>query len=278
MTWHADTALLRQYARGESDDARAASLEAHLLACDRCQDALASLIPADPLERMWASVMDVVDAPKRRPVERLLTWIGVPDHVARLLAATPALRLSWLLAVAAALGFAVVASHAAGGTGTSADHRILPFLVVAPLIPLAGVATAYGPGVDPTYEIGLAAPMRSYRLLLIRALAVVATSSVLAGAASLTLPGLDWSAAAWLLPSLALSAAALVWSTYWPPQWAALTLAVGWVTLAISIELGSARDLAVFGAAGQLLFLLVLVGGAIVFLRRRQSVDFRRTT
>lgn len=278
MTWHADPALLRRYAQGEVDDTRASSVETHLLACEVCRVELSAIVPVAPLDRIWLEVVDSFDAPGRGVVERFLVWVGIPDHVARLLAATPALRLSWLLAVAAALGFAVVASHAAGGTGTSEGDRILPFLVVAPLIPLAGVATAYGPGVDPTYEIGLAAPMRSYRLLLIRALAVVTTSSVLAGAASLTLPGLDWSAAAWLLPSLALSVATLVWSTYWPPQWAALTLAMGWVTLVVSIELGSATDLAAFGAAGQLVFLLVLVAGAIVFRQRRQSVDFRRTT
>ena len=47
---------------------------------------------------------------------------------------------------------------------------------------------AYGPGIDPTYEIGLAAPMRGLRLLL-RAAAVVRASAVLAAAASLALPG-----------------------------------------------------------------------------------------
>jgi hypothetical protein len=271
VSWHADQALLERYAHGETDDARALSLEAHLLACVRCRDTLGSLIPAEPLERMWTGVLEDLDSPAPSSLERLLTWTGVPDHVSRLLAATPSLRLSWFLAVSLALGFAVVASYAAGG-------QILPFLVVAPLIPLAGVATAYGPGVDPTYEIGLAAPMRSYHLLLIRAMAVVTTSSVLAGAASLALPGLEWSAAGWLLPSLALSAATLVWSTYWRPQWAALTLGLAWVALVVLLELGSARDLAVFGAAGQVVFLLVLVASAIVLLQRRQSVDFRRTT
>jgi hypothetical protein len=57
--------------------------------------------------------------------------------------------------------FAVLAAQVGSGPDAS-----LAFLTVAPLLPLAGIAMAYGPGIDPTYEIGLAAPMRSLRLLL----------------------------------------------------------------------------------------------------------------
>jgi hypothetical protein len=96
--------------------------------------------------------------------ERLLVRLGVADHTARLLAATPALRGSWLLAVAVTLAFAVLAAWARPG-----PDAILAFLCVAPLLPLAGIAVAYGPGIDPTYEIGLAAPLRSFRLLLLGA-------------------------------------------------------------------------------------------------------------
>lgn len=138
-------------------------------------------------------MLDELDGVRPGPMERTLVRLGIADHVARLLAATPSLRLSWFAALAVALGFAVSAAY----TGA-----VVVFLVVAPLVPLAGVAAAYGPGVDPTYEIGLASPMRSYRLLLIRALAVLTASMGLAGAAALALPTLNWSTAAWLLPSL----------------------------------------------------------------------------
>ena len=53
------------------------------------------------------------------------------------------------------------------------------FLALAPLIPVAGIAAAFGPGVDPTFEIGLAAPLRSSKLLLIRCTAVLVASLVL---------------------------------------------------------------------------------------------------
>ena len=82
------------------------------------------------------------------------------------------------------------------------------FLLVAPLLPLAGVAAAYGPLVDPAYELALAAPLGSLRLLLLRAVAVVAVDDAARRwPRALALPGLDWTAAAWLLPSLGAHAA-----------------------------------------------------------------------
>ena len=79
------------------------------------------------------------------------------------------------------------------------ERRRTAFLVLAPLLPLAGVAAAYGRDVDPTYEIGLAAPMRSFGLLLVRALAVLATTSVMAAVAGARARrACSWSAAAWL--------------------------------------------------------------------------------
>jgi hypothetical protein len=229
---------------------------------------------------MWLGVLGAADTPRRRPVEELLVRMGIPDHVGRLLSATPSLRLSWFLAVIFALGFAVLAAHAGGNCLSRPGGEcsgLLLFLVLVPLIPLAGVAAAYGPGVDPTYEIGLAAPMRSHRLLLIRALAVLATSTILAGGAALALPGLDWSSAAWLLPSLALSAATLALSTFWRPHWAAASVALTWMVLVTASELASVRELVVFRAAGQGAFLLLAAVSGVVLALRRQALDFRRT-
>src|SRR5438093_4209165 len=116
------------------------------------------------------------DEGPRGPVEAVLVRVGVPDHVARLLAATPSLRISWFGATAVALGFSILAAYG--------RKDPLMFLVVAPLLPLGGVAAAFGPGMDPTYEVGLACPVRTSRLLLIRATAVLAATLVLSGIAS----------------------------------------------------------------------------------------------
>src|SRR5438445_3428947 len=103
MSWHAEADLLQRYADETLDDARAYSLEAHLLRCARCRAELAPTADAAQLDRMWASVVERVDAPAPGLVERGLLEIGVREHAARLLAATPSLRLSWLGAEAIAL-------------------------------------------------------------------------------------------------------------------------------------------------------------------------------
>ena len=61
-------------------------------------------------------------------------------------------------------------------------------------MPVAGVAFAYGPDVDPSYEVGAAAPYSALRLLLLRTAAVLATSLPLALAAGAARPALSWTA------------------------------------------------------------------------------------
>jgi hypothetical protein len=194
----------------------------------------------------------------------------VRAHTARLLAATPSLRASWLLAIVAALAFTVLAADA-GPRGT------LLFLTLAPILPLAGVALAYGPQVDRLHELGAAAPLSGFRLLLLRSAAVVATTTLLAGGAGLFLPGAGGVAAAWLLPALALSLLTLALSARLEPVQAAGGLAAGWVAVVISAQReagGEAAlaegDYAAFGVTGQLICLsLALACAAVLVLARR---------
>lgn len=272
--WHAHDELLVHYAEGEIDDARAYSLETHLLACETCRTKLANVAAdAAQLDRIWDGVADAVDVPTPGVVERALRGLGVHDHVARLLAATPSLRLSWFLAEAIALGFSVLAANAMAARSGRADPAMLVFLVVAALLPVGGVAAAYGPGMDPTFEVGLASPMRSSRLLLTRAAAVLGTSTVLTGAAALALPAHDWTAAAWLLPSLGLALASLALATWVRPLVAAGSVAFAWLVVAAVVTYGRVDRLWAFGGEGQLAFVLVIVISAWVLARRRGAFD-----
>jgi hypothetical protein len=268
--WHADGALLARYAANELDDARAYSVEAHLMACETCRTAL--VVEPARLEAMWTEVAQVLDAPQPGIVERGLRWIGVKEHVARLLAATPSLRLSWFAAEAVALGSAVAAANGAR-SGPDATVGLLFFLVVAALLPVAGVAVAFGPRVDPTYEVGAAAPMRSYRLFLIRSAAVLATSVVLAAIAAIALPVFDWTAAAWLLPSLGLTLGTLALATYLRPLVAACAVTASWLAVAIGAASVRSDDLAMFRAGGQAVFLVVIAGSAWVLARRHETFE-----
>ncbi|TMK86721.1 MAG: zf-HC2 domain-containing protein [Actinobacteria bacterium] len=269
MSWHGDPALMETYALGILDEVHSSSIEAHLLRCERCREAIARHVGRDRIEGMWAAIEERLDIAPQGMVERLLGRLGMPDHVARLLAATPSLRLSWFGAVAIALAFATVAARA-GSVG------VLQFLVVAPLIPLAGIAVAYGPRVDPTYEVGLAAPMRSFRLLMIRALAVLITSMALVGIAAIALPHLDWTAAAWLLPSIALSLGNLALSSYWSPQRATVGLVAAWTLAVVLGERFSSVPYAAFRAAPQAAFAMIAVASIVVLARRREAFDTRR--
>lgn len=219
MTWHAEAQTLARYAAGAVDAVTAASVEAHLAGCALCRDGLAPYADTERLDRTWAAVVDVLDAPRATPAERALRALGVRDDHARLLAATPSLRTSWLLSVLLVTAFAVLAGQATA-SGTF-------FLLVVPLVPVAGVAAAYGPGVDAAYEVGVAAPFGGARLLLLRTVAVLSFSLVACGVAAAAVPGLT--GAEWLLPGLGLSAATLAATTVTTPQLAAGGVAFGWL-------------------------------------------------
>jgi len=264
MTWHVDDDLVRRYAAGRLDGTGAWSVESHLTACADCRVRVsqAAMVPARRRDGQWRDVVAALDAPAPTPVERLLLALAVPDHMARVLAATRSLTASWLLSVAAVLAIAVVSAHQGDG-GTTL------FLLLAPLLPLAGVAAAFGPGVDPTYEIGIAAPTSGLRLLLLRTAAVVATSVTLVAVAAALLPTLGWVAAAWLLPALALAIGALALTPLLPLPTAACGLGAAWLVAALLTTRPAAPGgLLILGPWGQLVAAAVAVLAGVLVVRR----------
>lgn len=273
-TWHADPVVLALYAAEDLDDVRASSLEAHLLACERCRAVLAPMVPTQQLDAMWDGIETALDAPRPGVVEQALLRLGVHEHVARLLAATPSLRLSWFLAEAFALGSAAVAAQHTTGTRVAGASLFL-FLVLAALAPVAGVAAAFGPGVDPAYEIGIASPMRGDRLLFTRATAVLIASIAIGAITALALPGLDWTMAFWLLPALGLTLATLAVATWLRPIVAACTVGLAWLVVAAAVSVASTDPLAPFHAVGQLVSILAIATSVLVLARRRSAYEGR---
>lgn len=269
--WHADGELLAAYAAGGLDVAGTWSVEAHVTSCAGCRELAGALVGPERLRRVRAALIAAVDVPRTGVAERLLVRLGVPDHTARLLAATPALRGSWLLAIAATLAFAVLAARVGQGPDAS-----LAFLTVAPLLPLAGIAVAYGPGIDPTHEIGLAAPMRGVRLLLLRAAAVVGASAALAAAASLALPGLGLAAAGWLLPALALAVCSLALATVVEPLRATGISAGAWVAAVLVTVAPPGPSSVLFATPGQAAFAILGLLAAVAVLLRRDRFESDR--
>jgi hypothetical protein len=220
MSWHIPEPLARAYVAGDVQGARAASVEAHVMACDVCRALVGGSVATDRLQAIWSEVEERVDAPPASWVERLLVRVGLPDTDARLVASAPTLHASWFAALIAVLTFAVWASQAG-------DRGVMVFLIVAPIVPVLAVAGAYGPWVDPTYETSVAAPYPTLRLVLLRSAAVVLASGSMAAVASTFVPDAD-AAAAWLLPSLALVGLTLVIARWLPLPVAAATVAASY--------------------------------------------------
>lgn len=271
--WHAETTTLTAYAEARLDPAGAASVEAHLLTCPTCRAAYAATMDHADLAAIWDDIAETIDTPNVSWSVRMLGALGVRESTARVVAATPALRGAWLLAVAIAMGFAVIAAYARNGDPTI-------FLWLAPLVPLAGVSTAYGPRVDPLYEIGMSTPTHGLRLLLLRTTAVTTAAALVLVPATLALPDLDLIDIAWLLPTIAVVLATLALATFVGPVRAGVTVAVTWLVLVpVSVLLARpqrslvAEQLFVFRPAAQLACLVIAVAAAIVVLTRRHVFD-----
>jgi hypothetical protein len=267
-TWHAAPEILARFATTPEavDDVTASSIEAHLLACDECRRTVAAAADPTAVAAEWDGIVDRIDRPRPALAERVLARF-VPDHVARIVAATPALRLSWLAAVAVVVG-AVVAVARQTGNDT-------PFLLLAPLVPLAGVAVSFGPAPDPAGETALATPLHGAGLVLRRTAAVLATSAIVLVAGSLALPGLELRDAGWVLPAVGLTAGALAFSTWLAPTTAAALAAAAWLatvqTTVVADHVGrSVAEGPLFGPPGQLTF-AVMAAIALAALRTRRA-------
>ena len=161
------------------------------------------------------------------PVERITGRLLRSPGLARALVTTPSLLMPWLIASAAVL--------AAGAVTTIGTGQPLVALL-APAVAAAGIAYAYGPGIDPAWELSRSMAVSDRMVLLVRALAVFGLDAGLglaASAASARAVGITFG---WLVPMTALCC---------------LTLAVA--TVARSANAGVAAGVAGWG--------LVILGG-----------------
>ncbi|MGX1545301.1 anti-sigma factor family protein [Streptomyces adustus] len=263
-TWHVPEDDLRAYTRGELAAPRLWSADTHLAACADCRALLARLADPVVLDAGWERLDAELDAPRRGFVESLMVRVGVADHTARLLTATPVLRRSWLAAVAAVLLMTVQATAT-----VSPGRSPTPFLALAPLLPLAGVALSYGPVLDPTYEMGVVSPLHGFRLLLIRTVAVLTVGLGLNGLATLALPDYGLRALAWLLPALALTATGLALTPRLGPVVAPVLVGGAWIGLLLAADASGDGTLAPFTAAGQgVAGAVAALGAGLLYLAR----------
>jgi hypothetical protein len=279
--WHVRAEHLAEYATATCSPAVAASTEAHLLRCERCRRALASVADPSGTERRWSLLADVVDRPSRTLAQRLgrrrATDTTQGLGVVRAAFGTPS--LAWAGAVALLVAAALPAL--AGALHQTRGFVLL--LALAPLVPVAAVTLAYRHSADPVGEIVLATPSAGLRLVALRALAVGA-AALPGGVASGWIAGLEpHIALAWLLPGLALAALVLAsGTTRLDPMTVAIVLGVSWAVVVGtpgSVHAAAAAQLLSIVSAPTTQVACLLVAGAAVLLTvaRRDAVAYRRT-
>ncbi|MGW1291849.1 zf-HC2 domain-containing protein [Streptomyces sp. NPDC002533] len=213
---------------------------------------------------------------------------GVPPRLSRaariLWAAGPALRGAWPVALLVVALGAVALSY---GAGLGASVRPL-LLVTAPVLPLAGVALSYGRHADPLYEVVASAPSGGLRLLLVRAAAVLGVSVPALTLAGAVLPPAAGGpgAAAWLLPGLALTLAALALGSFVGSRRGAAAVGGAWAVFVVApaTAAGPAGAALMAGAAPYFSGPAVQSGwaagalaGALLLAARRRSFDHLET-
>jgi len=156
------------------------------------------------LDRVWVNV--AAEVWRRHPgrLERTAARLLRSPGLARALLTTPSLLLPWLIASTVIL--------AAGAIGTRDTGQPLVALL-APAVAAAGIAYAYGPGIDPAWELSRSMAVSDRLVLLVRALAVFALDAALGLAASAASGTAATVTFGWLVPMTAVCALALAIAT-----------------------------------------------------------------
>ena len=160
--------------------------------------------PDVDLERVWTCVAAEVWRREPGRLESLARRVLDAPGLARALVSTPSLLLPWLIASVVVLGAGALTTV---GTGT-------PLVaLVAPAVAAAGIAYAYGPGIDPAWELSLSMAVSDRMVLLVRVLSVFAVYAGLGLVATAATGAAASITFGWLVPMTAVSALALAAAT-----------------------------------------------------------------
>ncbi|MEV4136777.1 hypothetical protein AB0J72_31950 [Dactylosporangium sp. NPDC049742] len=185
------------------------------------------------LGRVWVGVAAQVWRRRPGPVERLAGRLLRSAGLARALVTTPSLLLGWVIATVVVLAAGVLATR---GTGT-------PYVALcAPAVAAAGIAYAYGPGIDPAWELSCSMAVSDRLVLLVRALAVFGLNALLGLGASVASGTATAVTFGWLVPMTAVCALALAAATLARSANAGVAAGVaGWVITVLSGRVAAGR-------------------------------------
>jgi hypothetical protein len=221
---HASTRLIAGYAGGaDFPGDQVWALEAHLESCEVCRGRLAEVAASEVVslvEGVWARLEPALAVPPARwRRHRIFTWV------------TPVM-LPWLAMTA-------LVTLIAFGLDLFITPDVSLVKLLAPLLPVLGVAASWSRGLDPAYELVAAMPRAGLYLVLRRTtsvLAVVLPLLLVAGWATGT--GL----ALWLLPSLAFTTGTLALGGLIGVSRAAWVLVAIWAAVVIAPTLALQKE------------------------------------
>ena len=199
MTEHPDPRLIHRYTTGDQhlDEVTVWSLESHLETCAECRAQQADLLHGLDVSGVLGTGRDVLEQVALQLDDRIRTGPAPqPAHRWRVQGRRWGV---WLLFPWVAMTSGVLL--AALALSWAAPHRPSLVLLLAPVLPLLGVAGTWSRRTDPAWELVAGSPRTGVWLLLRRTavvLAVVIPLLLAAGWAGGLSPGL------WLLPSLGL--------------------------------------------------------------------------
>ncbi|MFE2127378.1 zf-HC2 domain-containing protein [Streptomyces amritsarensis] len=258
---HASVRIIDGYARGDTDIAadEVWALEAHLEACRVCRDRLSAAVTTQApavaalVDTVWSGLGPQLAAtatmPRRR---RWSAWMSAWM--------TPVMA-PWLAMVVSVTLLALLLDLV--GTGSSEVSLVR---LLAPVLPVLGVAASWSRGLDPAYELTASAPRAGLYLVLRRTasvLAVVVPALLVAG----WVTGIT--AAQWLLPCLAFTSATLALGGVVGVTRAAVALVAVWAAVVVAPTLVAGRTTFALQADGLPVWGLVLALGIAVVIARR---------
>ncbi|MFF7528412.1 zf-HC2 domain-containing protein [Streptomyces bobili] len=260
---HASMRIIGGYARGDTDIAadEVWALEAHLEACRVCRDRLSAAVTAEApavaalVATVWSGLEPQLSTavpmpPRRRWSARLSAWM------------TPVM-VPWLAMAVGVTLIALLLDVVGSGSGTGDVSLVL---LLAPVLPVLGVAVSWSRGLDPAYELTASAPRAGLPLVLRR------TASVLAVVVPALLVG-GWvtgvTAAQWLLPCLAFTSTTLALGGLVGVTRAAVALVAVWAAVVVAPALAASRTPFALQTGGLPVWGLVLALGIGVVIARR---------
>ncbi|MFG3257600.1 zf-HC2 domain-containing protein [Streptomyces sp. NPDC048172] len=234
---HAATRLIDGYARGGSDLAadEVWALESHLEACAVCRGRLSAAVTAHApgtaglVGAVWSELEPRLEA-GATAAQRARRAARVRARLSRWL--TPAM-VPWLAMVVSVTAAALLLDLTGVGFGFGEVSLVL---LVAPVLPVVGVAASWSRGLDPAYELTASVPGAGLQMVLRRTasvLVVVVPVLLLCGWATGVM------VAQWLLPCLAFTTATLALGGLVGVTRAALALVGAWAAVVVAPTLAA---------------------------------------